>query len=78
MSHNVETGMMLARDGDAVDDRVYLRSVQPGLWWTLWRSRVTVLIMTTGQARTVAAGLNDAVHRLEVKRNSKSRIITLE
>lgn len=79
MSHQLETGMMLAKDSDnPEDDRVFLRSMRSGTWWTLWRQRVTTLIMTTGQARTLAAGLNDAVHRLEVKRNSKRRIVTLD
>lgn len=84
MSHQLETGMMLAKDSERPeDDRVYMRSMQSGAWWTFWRPRVHMLIMTVGQARTLAAGLNDAVHRLEVKRNNKGRdpqrrIITLD
>jgi len=79
MSHNVETGMMLAKHSDRPqDDRVFLRSIESGRWWNLWRVRVVTLIFTTGQARTLAAGLQDAVHRLEVKRNSKRRIISLD
>lgn len=79
MSHQLETGMMFAKDSERPeDDRVYMRSMQSGSWWTLWRPRVVTLIMTTGQARTLAVGLNNAVHRLEVKRNSKRRIVTLD
>ena len=79
MSHKLETGMMLARDSERPeDDRVFLRSIVTPPFWAFWRRRVTTLIMTTGQARTLAAGLNDAVHRLDVERNSKRRIITLD
>jgi hypothetical protein len=79
MSHQLETGMMLARDSERPeDDRVFLRSIVTAPWWAFWRARVRTLVMATGQARTVAAGLNDAVHRLEVKRNSKRRIVTLD
>lgn len=77
--HKVETGMMLAKHSDKPeDDRVFLRSIEPGRWWNLFRERVVTLILTTGQARTLAAGLQDAVRRLEIKRDNRRRIITLE
>lgn len=59
---------MLAQDGGAENDRVFLRATLTPPWWAFWRRRVTMLVMTAGQARTVAAGLNGAVHRLDIKR----------
>lgn len=74
MKESIETGSMLAESGrDA--DRVFLRLIRTPPWWAFWRTRVTTCILTPGQARTVAAGLNGAVHKLEVKRNGENRII---
>lgn len=73
----IETGMLLAKDGGPDADRVFLTYTITPPWWRFWRRARTVMVMTTGQARTLAAGLNQAVHRLDVKRNGERQIITL-
>lgn len=71
----IETGSMLAQSGPDAD-RVFLRVIRPAPWWAVWRERVTTCILTPGQARTVAASLLQATHKLDVKRNGERRIIT--
>jgi len=73
----IETGMLLDREGPD-GDRVYLQYTVATPWWMFWRSGRSLLIMTPGQARTLARGLDQAVKTLETKRNGEKRIITLD
>lgn len=75
MKETIETGSMLAESGPDAD-RVFLRLIRIPPWWAFWRTRVRTCILTPGQARTVAAALNQAVHKLDTKRNGERRIIT--
>lgn len=72
--HSIETGSMLAESGPEAD-RVFLKVIVAAPWWMFWRSRVVTCILQPGQARTIAAALNQAVHKLDTKRNGERRII---
>lgn len=66
----LESGFAMAESGPELD-QVFIRFEVPRPWWWLrifGRERVVTVLLDPGRARTLAASLHQAVHRLEIKR----------